>query len=111
VAAAKKAEREAKKARGVSNLEWTNSNRKRVNDDDQPGTKFPRLIDAETAPQAWCSVDGQNKCCVCFELFQGYKETGDWMQCACKRWLHEDCIADIVFDKFGRELFCPYCSL
>ena len=53
--------------------------------------------------------DGQNECCVCFEMYIGDNEVNDWLQCVCGRWLHEECIADIVHDKFGRELFCPYC--
>ena len=32
------------------------------------------------------------------------------MECACKRWLHEDCIDyDIVVGSDGKELLCPYC--
>jgi len=51
------------------------------------------------------SVDGQNECCVfCFELFEGDEETDDRVQCAYRRYLHEDCITDIVY-KLGKELF------
>ena len=48
---------------------------------------------------------------VCFEPFQGDDEVEDWVQCACNRWLHEVCMNDILYDKYGRELFCPHCSL
>ena len=47
-----------------------------------------------------------NQCCVCFEM---YDNTTEWVQCVCQRWLHEDCYTDIVLDKYGRELLCPFC--
>ena len=38
-------------------------------------------------------------------------ETGlVWVECACKRWLHEDCIDyDSVVNINGQELLCPLC--
>ena len=45
--------------------------------------------------------------CVCFQDYQGDKEDSDWVQCACKRWEHKDCINDIVYDAHGREPFHP----
>ena len=54
------------------------------------------------------SSNGLNECCVCFEMYRGDGEVNGWLQCACGRWLHKECITDIVNDKFGRELFCPY---
>ena len=72
----------------------------------QPATKSRRLTEAAASQgsTSMASDDGQNECCVCFELYRDDDETDDWLQCACKRWLHEDCISDIVHDKFGREL-------
>ena len=54
-----------------------------------------------------------NLCCVCFQLYQGDEEDTDWIQCACARWLHEDCIDkdDIIQDIYDRELFCPCCAV
>ena len=38
-----------------------------------------------------CSDDSSsNQCCVCFEFYDEEEES-EWVQCACKRWLHEDC--------------------
>ena len=55
----------------------------------------------------------QNVCCVCGGTFEEDQRdaTGlEWVECACKRWLHEDCIvADIQVNADGREIFCPYC--
>ena len=33
----------------------------------------------------------------------------DWLSCACGRWLHEDCIEDLVTDGEGKDRMCPYC--
>ena len=34
-----------------------------------------------------------------------------WVQCVCKRWIHEDCYEDVLTDNNGRKLICPYCVL
>ena len=36
-----------------------------------------------------------NQCCVCFRTYEEdvNDETGlEWVECACQRWLHEECI-------------------
>ena len=51
-----------------------------------------------------------NQCCVCFGTFQEDQELGtgfEWVECACKRWLHEICISDIEINSDGKELLCP----
>jgi len=109
-------EKKARKSRGANNLVSNNSNRKRQNSDDQFAAK-KSLRSTEFAANKGssspriASSDGQNECCVCFEMYRGDHEVNDWLQCACGRWLHEECITDIVHDKFGRELYCPYCLL
>lgn len=50
--------------------------------------------------------DNENQCCVCFG---DYEEGDEWVQCTCKRWLHEDCIIDVVEDINGFPRMCPYC--
>ena len=52
-----------------------------------------------------------NVCCVCFRTYEDQEEeTGfSWIKCACQRWIHEDCYSEVVMDKHGRELICPYC--
>ena len=95
-AAAKKAEKEADKASQPS--------RKRQTDDNvSTRSKLPRVNEGMVDSEA------ENVCCVCFQSYQGDLEDSDWLQCACNRWLHEDCITDVVLDVRGRELFCPYC--
>ena len=48
----------------------------------------------------------RNQCCACLEI---YDATTEWVQCVCQRWMHEDCYAEVVLDKYGRELLCPFC--
>ena len=33
----------------------------------------------------------------------------EWIFCKCGRWLHEDCVEDVVEDKDGIQRFCSYC--
>ena len=57
----------------------------------------------------------KNQCCVCFRTYKEdvVEDTGlDWLQCACKRWLHEECIDyDIGHDADGNDLLCPFCCV
>ena len=53
-----------------------------------------------------------NQCCVCFRTYEEdkFEQTGlQWVQCVCKRWVHEECYEEVLTDKNGRELICPYC--
>ena len=106
-AAAKKAEKEAEKEANKANQQANKPSRKRQTDVHVSTTrsKLPRVDEASTTVDS----EGENVCCVCFQCYQDDQEDSDWVQCACKRWLHEDCITDVVHDVHGRELFCPYC--
>ena len=56
----------------------------------------------------------ENQYCVCFRTYEEdqLEETGLlWVQCVCRRWIHEDCYEDVLTDKNGRELICPYCVI
>lgn len=33
----------------------------------------------------------------------------EWLQCCCSRWIHEDCVEDIVRGEDGEEKICPIC--
>ena len=53
-----------------------------------------------------------NQCCVCFRTFteDELEKTGlEWVECVCKRWLHEDCIDYAT--NVDVELLCPYCCV
>ncbi len=52
-------------------------------------------------------------CCVCTQAFEEDVQDGsgvDWIQCACTRWLHEDCIMDCIVDDNGKDRLCPFCT-
>ena len=54
----------------------------------------------------------QNQCCMCFRTYEEdvLEETEfNWIKSVCERWVHEDCITEVVMDKNRRELICPYC--
>lgn len=101
-AAAKKAEKEAKKA----NPEMDKSGRKRSGQSHDHVSTRSRVDEVPTT-----TAEAENVCCVCFQCYLGDQEDSEWVQCACKRWLHEGCITDIEYDVYGRELFCPYCYM
>ena len=86
-AAAKKAEREAKKPSQHADK----PSRKRQNDAHVSTirSKLPRVDEVSTMTD-----EAENVCCVCFQCYQDDQEDSDWLQCACKRWLHKDCIID-----------------
>ena len=50
-----------------------------------------------------------NVCCVCFRTYEVDLEEDTWVKCVCQCWIHEDCYSEVVMDKHGRELICPYC--
>ena len=51
-------------------------------------------------------IDNDNQCCVCFDE---YEEGETWVQCSCTRWLHEDCVIDVIMDSNGKPKICPVC--
>jgi len=53
------------------------------------------------------NFDQETQCCVCFA--DDYIEGDEWVRCTCSRWLHEDCILDVVEDSNGLPRLCPYC--
>ena len=55
------------------------------------------------------SIDTE-ECCACFGQYSDDIGTGrEWLDCACGRWLHEDCVENIVYDTNGKEKLCPLC--
>ena len=61
--------------------------------------------------KAWCEIDEtvhENLCCVCFGSYDEDIGTGrEWVECSCKRWLHEDCVDEEDLDSCGK--LCPLC--
>ncbi len=51
-----------------------------------------------------------NLCCVCYGSFDEDIGTGrEWLQCSCKRWIHEDCIDTNDTDGSIDNKLCPLC--
>ena len=51
-------------------------------------------------------------CCVCCVFYSEDVVNGsgsDWIECACGRWLHEECAEDCIVGSDGKERFCPIC--
>ena len=104
LAAAKKAENNTRKARVANNLVSDNSNRKWQSSDNQPAAKKSQRSTEVAATKGLNSPRT-----ACFEIYRGDDEVNDWLQCTCKRWLHEECITDNYCT--WQELLCPYCLL
>ena len=63
-------------------------------------------------PQRSSPMIASNRCCVCDQTFEEDMELGggvEWVQCACLRWLHEDCVFESSIDSNGKEKLCPFC--
>ena len=108
--AAKQAEKTAKQRTKKSQTAAgsTNESRKRPATTDDPGhyrsmrQKAPRLSSPEHI--------NPNQCCTCFGLFEDDVGIGsEWLQCSCTRWIHEDCVEDVVCGDNGKEKLCPLC--
>ena len=62
---------------------------------------MPQKKRACKLPQA-ASCDSEiniDMCCVCCDSEDAINGTGtDWIECACGRWLHEECVEDCILD-------------
>ena len=51
-----------------------------------------------------------NQCCACFGLLEDDIGMGsEWLQCSCTRWIHEECVEDVVCSDNGEEKRYPLC--
>ena len=46
---------------------------------------------------------------MCFINYDNDPSGKDWVECACGRWLHEECADDCVVDDEGKERLCVIC--
>ena len=77
--------------------------------DGEPRKKPHRSVHA--TDNAESDID-ENVCCMCFESYFNdvAEQSGrDWVNCACGRWLHEECAEDHKIDSIGKDRFCHYC--
>ena len=52
-----------------------------------------------------------NKCCMYFVSYEDDILDGagaEWIFCKCGRWLHEDCVEDVVEENAGDERYCSF---
>ena len=69
--------------------------------DKEPRSKTPKVIDD--------SIDF-DRCCACFGLYADDAGTDrEWIECSCSRWIHEDCVENVIYDANSKELLCPVC--
>ncbi len=70
---------------------------------DQPRSKTVRLGDLNE------SFDTEH-CCACLGSYEDDVGTGrEWLECGCRRWIHEECVEDVREDDQGRDRICPLC--
>ena len=72
---------------------------------DEPQTEVTRLKNANE------DIDS-NICCMCFQSWHDDVLEGggtECVSCNCGRWMHEDCIEDVVTDSDGFKHFCSFC--
>ena len=56
------------------------------------------------------SPNSSEEDCECSFCYRKYSDDGgDWVRCACNRWVHESCVEDVLTDVNGDERFCPFC--
>ena len=55
-----------------------------------------------------------SECCECLQSYAEDVRLGtgaEWVECACGRWLHEDCIDSVVCATDGKEKLCSFCVI
>ena len=91
---------------------WRNTN---VEPDDM--SESDELMEPLTSKEPDQSEEGKvnNDDTICCECNVSYEDDvgnscgEEWVHCACKRWIHENCIDKVVIDADGKERFCSYC--
>ena len=51
-------------------------------------------------------------CCECNISYEDDVRSGcgeEWVQCACSRWIHANCIDEVIIDADGNERICSFC--
>ena len=105
--AKQKAQKEEERARKAKERESTASTgRKRTGGGDEQSIRHTKRARTDR-----CSANeiNRNECCVCFINYDNDPSGKDWVECACGRWLHEECADDCVVDDEGKERLCVIC--
>ena len=87
----------------------------------QSSARQSKRSGSKDAPKTSCTSRSSeeeintDQCAICFRTYNDDVLDGtgeDWIECACGRWVHENCVDyDIVVDATGRERMCPHCVL
>ena len=87
----------------------------------QSSARQSKRSGSKDAPKTSCTSRSSeeeintDQCVICFRTYNDDVLDGtgeDWIECACGRWVHENCVDyDIVVDATGRERMCPHCVL
>ncbi len=72
-----------------------------------PSSSTPTSTTTTSLGDVQDSFDNFWECTFCYEEF--CQDGKEWLQCACSRWVHEQCLEEIVLDDQGEERFCPFC--
>ena len=104
--AAKQAEKQAAKTTGEGSTRMSQkrpaSSRPDTAHDRSTRPKAPKLSSPEHI--------NPNQCCACFGLYEDDIGTGvEWLQCSCTRWIHKECVENVVRSEDGEEKLCPLC--
>ena len=77
--------------------------------------EYTNISDAMPTKAMPGQEDGQEyECCECFGTFEEDISLGngaEWVQCACKQWIHVECISETVNDENGRKRVCSNCVI
>ena len=74
----------------------------------QDGSGNGSSIGPTTRP-AVLHEDSNDENCECAFCYGSYSQDGEeWVRCACRRWVHETCMEEVILDEDGDERFCPF---
>ena len=68
---------------------------------------IPPSSPGSAVPSEAEEVEDNYECAFCYGSY--CTDGRDWLECACSRWVHEDCMEEVILDDEGRERFCPFC--
>ena len=97
----KKTQEKAARAPATQRARSTASSTEERALDKEPRSKAPNRTDD--------TIDF-DRCCACFGLYVDDAGTDrEWIECSCSRWIHEECVENVIHDANGKELLCPVC--
>ena len=101
--AKQKAQKEERACKAKERESKASTGRKRTGGGDEQSIRRTKRARTDR-----CSANeiNQNECCVCFIDYDNDPSGKNWVECACGRWLHEECADDCVVDDEGKGVIC-----